>query len=106
MRAQRQDRAICLLSQRILEISCLACVHYMCALVRVSWGAAGGIRIFTSVLQAVVNIIDHRMTPQQAVRTATGACVVAPLNFHCIINSLIHFVLVIYTNLVAHTAGC
>ena len=27
----------------------------------------GGIRIFTSVLQAVVNIIDHGMSPQQAV---------------------------------------
>ena len=27
----------------------------------------GGIRIFTSVLQAVVNIIDHSMSPQQAV---------------------------------------
>ena len=30
-------------------------------------GLPGGIRIFTSVLQAVINVIDHKMTPQQAV---------------------------------------
>lgn len=30
-------------------------------------GLPGGIRIFTSVLQAVMNVIDHKMTPQQAV---------------------------------------
>ena len=30
-------------------------------------GLPGGVRIFTSVLQAVVNLIDHRMTLQEAV---------------------------------------
>jgi gamma-glutamyltranspeptidase/glutathione hydrolase len=30
-------------------------------------GLPGGVRIFTSVLQAIVNIIDHKMTPQEAV---------------------------------------
>eukprot|EP01052_Picozoa_sp_SAG31_P019121 SAG31_NODE_1383_length_8578_cov_3.660573_6_plen_81_part_00 len=30
-------------------------------------GLPGGIRIFTSVLQAVLNVIDHGMSPQQAV---------------------------------------
>jgi len=30
-------------------------------------GLPGGIRIFTSVLQAVINVIDHKMSPQQAV---------------------------------------
>lgn len=30
-------------------------------------GTPGGVRIFPSVLQALVNIIDHGMTPQQAV---------------------------------------
>ncbi len=30
-------------------------------------GLPGGVRIFTSVLQAIVNIIDHKMTSQEAV---------------------------------------
>lgn len=30
-------------------------------------GLPGGVRIFTSVLQAIVNLIDHRMTAQEAV---------------------------------------
>jgi gamma-glutamyltranspeptidase/glutathione hydrolase len=30
-------------------------------------GLPGGVRIFTSVLQAIVNIIDHRMSAQEAV---------------------------------------
>ena len=30
-------------------------------------GLPGGIRIFTSVLQAVINVIDHKMSPQEAV---------------------------------------
>jgi gamma-glutamyltranspeptidase / glutathione hydrolase len=30
-------------------------------------GLPGGVRIFTSVLQAIVNIIDHKMTAQEAV---------------------------------------
>ena len=30
-------------------------------------GLPGGVRIFTSVLQAVINVIDHGMTPQEAV---------------------------------------
>jgi gamma-glutamyltranspeptidase/glutathione hydrolase len=30
-------------------------------------GLPGGVRIFTTVLQAIVNIIDHRMTAQEAV---------------------------------------
>lgn len=30
-------------------------------------GLPGGIRIFTSVLQAIINVIDHKMSPQQAV---------------------------------------
>ena len=30
-------------------------------------GLPGGVRIFTSVLQAIVNLIDHRMSPQEAV---------------------------------------
>lgn len=36
---------------------------------RPAWalGLPGGVRIFTSVLQAVVNLIDHRMTLQEAV---------------------------------------
>jgi gamma-glutamyltranspeptidase/glutathione hydrolase len=30
-------------------------------------GLPGGVRIFTSVLQAIVNLIDHKMTAQEAV---------------------------------------
>lgn len=30
-------------------------------------GLVGGIRIFPSALQAIVNVIDHGMTPQEAV---------------------------------------
>jgi gamma-glutamyltranspeptidase/glutathione hydrolase len=30
-------------------------------------GLPGGVRIFTSVLQAIVNIIDHKMSAQEAV---------------------------------------
>ena len=30
-------------------------------------GLPGGLRIFPSALQAIVNLIDHRMSPQQAV---------------------------------------
>lgn len=30
-------------------------------------GLPGGVRIFTSVLQGIVNLVDHRMSPQEAV---------------------------------------
>ena len=35
--------------------------------VRFALGLPGGKRIFPSVMQAIVNLVDHRMTPQEAV---------------------------------------
>jgi gamma-glutamyltranspeptidase/glutathione hydrolase len=37
-------------------------------------GLPGGVRIFTSVLQAIVNVIDHGMTPQEAVEAPRAWC--------------------------------
>ncbi len=35
--------------------------------VRFALGLPGGLRIFPSVMQAIINLVDHKMTPQEAV---------------------------------------
>ena len=35
--------------------------------IRFALGLPGGLRIFPSVMQAIINLVDHRMTPQEAV---------------------------------------